>query len=195
MRKIPCEFECPFDNYVLDLADRTAPYVYLMGITPNIITTLSNIATIIVVILLFKAKWYWAAFFLLIAYFFDCLDGHLARSYNMVTVFGDYYDHISDTLKVIAVVTSLYLINKEKFYKVLPIIVVLLLLSFVHLGCQELYYGKDNSPTIYFTKSLCPIPSNFTKEELESTISRTRLFGVGTFWLFLILVIIYYDFE
>ncbi len=193
MRKIPVEFECPFDNYILDLADKTAPTVYKMGMTPNMITTLSNIATIIVVILLFKAKWYWAAFFVLITYFFDCLDGHLARSYNMVTVFGDYYDHISDITKVIVILTSLYIINPEKLTRVLPLLVILIILSFVHLGCQELYYNTDGSPTLYFAKSLCPIPNDFTKEELESTIKNTRLFGVGTFWLSIIMIIIYYD--
>ena len=193
MRKIPIEFECPFDNYILDLADKTAPIVYKLGMTPNMITTLSIIATIIVVILLFKAKWYWAAFFVLIAYFFDCLDGHLARSYNMITVFGDYYDHISDLTKVIAVLTSLYIINPEKLIRVLPLLVILMILSFVHLGCQELYYDEEDSPTLKFSKSLCPVPLNFTKDELESTIKNTRLFGVGTFWLSLIMIIIYYD--
>jgi phosphatidylglycerophosphate synthase len=194
MRKIPVEFECPFDNYILDLAEKTAPTVYKLGMTPNMITTLSNIATIIVVILLFKAEWYWAAFFVLIAYFFDCLDGHLARSYNMITVFGDYYDHISDITKVIVVLTSLYIINPEKLTRVLPLLVVLMILSFVHLGCQELYYDEEDSPTLKFAKSLCPVPLNFTKDELESTIKNTRLFGVGTFWLSIIMIIIYYDY-
>lgn len=193
MRKIPVEFECPFDNYILDLADRAVPTVYEMGLTPNMITTLSNIATIIVVILLFKTQYYWAAFFVLITYFFDCLDGHLARSYNMVTIFGDYYDHISDILKVVVIVGSLYIINPDKLLKVMPILVILIILSFVHLGCQELYYNKLGSPTLSFSKNLCPVPLNFTNEQLECTIKNTRLFGVGTFWLSLIMVILYYD--
>ncbi len=193
MRKIPVEFECPFDNYILDLADKTAPTVYKLGMTPNMITTLSNVSTIIVVILLFKAQWYWASFFVLITYFFDCLDGHLARSYNMITVFGDYYDHISDITKVIVILASLYIINPDKLLRVLPLLVVLLILSFVHLGCQELYYGKNDSPTLKFAKSLCPVPLNYTNEQLESTIKNTRLFGVGTFWLSIIMIIIYYD--
>ena len=53
MRKIPVEYENPIDNYILELSDKTAPYVYKMGMTPNMITTLSNISTIIVIILLY----------------------------------------------------------------------------------------------------------------------------------------------
>ena len=192
MRKIPVEFECPFDNYMLDLADRTAPTVYKMGFTPNMITTLSNIATILVVILLFKSEWYWAAFFVLIAYFFDCLDGHLARSYNMVTVFGDYYDHISDTFKFVAIFTSLYIINPDKFIQVLPLLIVLILLSFIHLGCQELYYDKNDSQTLSLINNFCPISTNYTQKDLDSTINITRLFGCGTLWLATSLIIIYY---
>ena len=195
MRKIPVEFENPFDNYILELADKTAPHVYKMGMTPNMITTLSNISVIIVVILLFKSEYYWAAFFTIIAYFFDCLDGHLARSYNMTTVFGDYYDHISDSLKIIAIFTSLYIINSEKFYKILPVFIVLVIFSFIHIGCQELYYDKNESPSLSFIKELCPVTSSYSKEQLESTIISTRLFGMGTLFLAISIIIIWYNFD
>jgi phosphatidylglycerophosphate synthase len=106
MRKIPSEYENPFDNYIINFADYTLPYVYNGGFEPNTITSLSCISCIIVIILLFQAKYYLAAFFLIVSYFFDCLDGHLARSYNMVTVFGDYYDHISDSIKLFTILCN-----------------------------------------------------------------------------------------
>ena len=34
-----------------------------------------------------------------VGYFFDCMDGHFARKYNMVTEFGDMYDYITDLSK------------------------------------------------------------------------------------------------
>lgn len=194
MRKIPVRYENPFDNYMLDLADKATPHVYSWGFTPNTITTLSNIATIIVVILLFKSEYYWASFFVLLSYFFDCLDGHLARSHDMITVFGDYYDHISDSLKTIVILVSLYIINPDKLLTVLPILICIILFTFVHIGCQELYYGEDESPTLDFMKILCPIPSNYTQEQLEQVISSTRLFGIGTLWLSLAVTIIYFNF-
>lgn len=194
MRKIPVQYENPFDNYLLDISDKVTPYVYSSGITPNTITTLSNITTIIVVILLFKSQYYWASFFVLIAYFFDCLDGHLARSHDMVTVFGDYYDHISDSLKTIVVLVCLYIINPEKLLRVLPVIICVILLMFVHIGCQELYYGEDQSPTLNFMKILCPVPSEYSEEQLINAIGSTRLFGIGTVWLTIAATIIYYNY-
>ena len=111
----------------------------------------------------------------------------------MVTVFGDYYDHISDTLKVIAILTSLYIIDSNKFFKIIPIIISIMILMLIHIGCQEHYYNEEDSPTLDFTKTLCPIPSEYSKEELKSTIQVTRIFGVGTLWITIILSIIYYD--
>ena len=34
----------------------------------------------------------------MLGYYFDCIDGPMARKYNMVTVFGDYYDHGTDII-------------------------------------------------------------------------------------------------
>ncbi len=39
MRKIPTEFENPFDNYILDMADYTVPYFYKADLIPNTLTT------------------------------------------------------------------------------------------------------------------------------------------------------------
>ena len=44
-----------------------------------------------------------ACIYYFISYFFDVLDGIYAREYNMVSEFGDYYDHIKDI-----VVTDLF---------------------------------------------------------------------------------------
>lgn len=44
---------------------------------PNMITTLSNVACIITILLLLNANYYLAAFFVLVSYYFDCMDGHL----------------------------------------------------------------------------------------------------------------------
>lgn len=194
MRKLPTEFENPLDNYILDIADKTAPYFYKMGFNPNTITTLSNICVVLTIILLFQAKYYWAAFFIVLSYFFDCLDGHMARSYKMTSVFGDYYDHISDTTKIVLVLISLYYINKDKFNKVFPLLVVLFIMMSVHFGCQELYYVSDESETLDFMKNLCPVPDKHDKTQVIQALKSTRFFGCGTVFIALAIVIIYYDY-
>ena len=191
MRKIPAEYENPFDDVLLNMCDNIAPTFHSYGFTPNMVTTLSNISAIIVIILLLEARYVWAAIFVMIAYFFDCLDGHIARKYNNVTKFGDYYDHISDTSKVVAILFTMYWINSEKFYKIIPIIIVAAGLSLVHMGCQEKYYDSLESDTLDFTKKLCPTKTD-KKESIEETIKYTRYFGAGTFNIILALCVLYY---
>lgn len=194
MRKIPIKIENPFDNYIIELSNISLPVVYDYGFQPNTITTLSNIAAIIVVILLFKSQYYLAAFFVIVSYFFDCLDGHMARTYNMVTIFGDYYDHISDTLKFFSILTAMYIVNSKKFFEILPFIITLLVLSFIHMGCQELYYNKDQSQTLSFLKKSCPVSDKPSKNDLINVMKNTRLFGTGTLFLGLTIAVIYYNF-
>lgn len=61
------------------------------------------------------------------------MNGHMARKYDMITVFEDYYQ--SDLLKIIAILITLYHINQDKFYKVIPIIILMEILMAVHIGC------------------------------------------------------------
>ena len=194
MRKIPSEYENPFDNYIINFADYTVPYVYKGGFDPNTITSLSSIACIIVIILLFQANYYLAAFFLIVSYFFDCLDGHLARSYNMVTVFGDYYDHVSDFLKIFFVLLTLYYINSKKFFNIFPVFVLISLMMFVHFGCQELYYNSDQSETLKFTKELCPVRDKNNIIQITDALKSTKYFGCGTLYATLVISIIYYSY-
>jgi hypothetical protein len=194
MRKIPSEFENPIDNYIINFCDSSQKYFYDIGFTPNNITTLSNISCILVVILLLQAKYYWAAFFLIVSYYFDCLDGYTARTYKMTTVFGDYYDHISDLTKTVLVLLTLYYINPDKFFNVLPIIICFFILTLPHLGCQELYYNSSESNSLNFTKILCPVPNNYSESDIKSILKYTKYFGCGTFYIIFALIIIYYDF-
>lgn len=193
MRKIPSNLENPLDDLLLDLSDKVSPTFYNLGFTPNWITTLSNITTILVIILLLKAQYIWAAFFVLVAYFFDCLDGHFARKYKMVSEFGDYYDHVSDLLKFTALIYTLYKINSDKFYRILPFIIIAGILTFVHCGCQELYYNSDESKTLDFSRYTCPANKD-DKNDIQNKIKITRFFGFGTFNLVLVACIIYYEF-
>jgi hypothetical protein len=193
MRKIPEKFENPLDNILIDISEYVSPSFHKYGFTPNMITTLSNIAAIIVILLLLHAKYVWAAIFFIVAYFFDCLDGHVARKYNMTSKIGDYYDHVSDAFKSILILYTMYYINSDKFFKIIPILIITTILTFIHLGCQEKYYNKDESDTIFFTKNLCPTDSN-NKESIENNMKITRFFGCGTYNIVFALTILYYDY-
>ncbi len=193
MRKLPTEYENPFDNYLLDVCDITIPQFYKMGMVPNTVTTLSNITCILVIILLLNAKYYWAAFFLVLSYFFDCADGHMARTYKLTSVFGDYYDHVSDVTKVTLVLITLFYINPQKFNQILPVLIVIFVGVAIHMGCQELVYKSKESGSLAPLKNLCPVePEDETM--LKKVIKSTRFFGCGTVYATLALCVIYYNF-
>ena len=141
MRKIPVELENPIDNIFISLSEYFSDFFYSNNITPNILTSISNIVCIIGVLLLLNKYYALAAFLYLVAYYFDCADGYVARKYNMVTKFGDYYDHISDITKDILILGTLYWINPDKFITGIPILGLFGIFAMSHLGCQEIYYN------------------------------------------------------
>ena len=94
MRKIPKTLENPIDNIIIEDSENISSLFYKYKLTPNYVTSLSNISALIVIIFLLNSNYYFASFFVMVAYFFDCLDGHIARKYKQTSKFGDYYDHI-----------------------------------------------------------------------------------------------------
>ncbi len=125
------------------------------------------------------------------SYISDCLDGYVARKYNHATIFGDYYDHISDIIRHIFIFWSLYKINPGIFFNVLPYIFIILIIIIMHFACQEIIYGGNKSPILYICKYICPFIS---KNNAESIIKYTKYFGSGTFNFLISLLILYYGY-
>ena len=116
MKKLPFHLESPVDNAIMYIIEYIAPFVYSIGLTPNMITSLGNICTVFFVYFFLENRYFLSALFFFLAYVFDCLDGYIARSYNMTTKFGDLYDHTSDFLKMIAYGYLLFKSNKKTFF-------------------------------------------------------------------------------
>ena len=192
MRKITCDCENPLDNILINISDYMCPYAKKYGFTPNVLTTISLIFCGISVLLLINRNYLLAAFMYLISYYFDCMDGHFARKYNMVTKFGDYYDHIADVTKVVLILYILYIIDSKKFFIIIPFLILFMFLTFVHIGCQELYYDSIESHTLSTLKNLCPVYNKNDKTSIVNTLGITRYVGCGTFTICLMLSIIYY---
>uniref|UniRef100_A0A6C0F3T8 CDP-alcohol phosphatidyltransferase n=1 Tax=viral metagenome TaxID=1070528 RepID=A0A6C0F3T8_9ZZZZ len=190
MRKIHENLENPFDNAIYIIVEYLAPYAHKFGFTPNMITTISNIFAIIAIYYLIKHYFVVSGILYLISYMFDCLDGYVARKYNMVTIFGDYYDHISDAVKFIAYLGTLYLINSKLLLLFLPILIYIGLLTYMQIASQELYYGKQShSPSLSILNKFV---GKINKETAEENLKYYRYFGCGTFnFLVAIISIVY----
>jgi hypothetical protein len=192
MTKLPEEYENPFDVLLYRISDRLCPYAKALGLTPNLITTLSNIFCIITIILLLKSYYIIAIFTYIISYFFDCMDGNMARKYKMFSKYGDLYDHISDIIKSILIYVTLIYIDYKKFLIILPFGLLLFIGINIQLGCQELYYDKDESDFLSSIKKLCPVKNINDKQSISNILKYTRYFGTGTFNLYICLVFLYY---
>ena len=160
MRKIPSKYENPFDNFIYKIVIFITPYLRKLNLTPNQITTIGNIFGITGIYKLYKNNYISSAILYLIRYIFDCIDGYYARKYNMITNFGDWYDHISDLLIHLIYIILLYVkkINLFKYFFISYLI--LLFLVTLHLYYQEKYYNKNEAPALNITHNIIP---NFFK--------------------------------
>jgi len=186
MRKIPIEYENPIDNIILYIIQIIAPFFYFLGFTPNILTTISLLIAIASIYYFMNDRYYLSAGLIFLAYFFDCFDGFFARSYNMTSVFGDFYDHISDAYKFIFLLIAMYLKNYDKFKKVVCVFIFFGLLGFIHMGQQEKYYNKNSSLDLL---------KMFSINNDHNIMEYTRYLGCGTMILIKVLGILYYDIK
>ena len=183
-RKIPPEFENPFDNVLISLATIINPYLRRFGFTPNILTLCALITGVFAAYATWKSWFISAALFTLISYFFDTLDGNMARMFNMMSAFGDILDHGSDIIKYLLLFVALwYTPTLTKRFKTIAICILFVLYVFVsiHIGCQEKSYTKLHPDTLTPLEIMCPHPSY---------IRITRWFGIGTWILTLTCILL-----
>lgn len=186
MRKIPPQYDNPIDNIFIGICDYTCGFYKNFNFTPNILTSISLLLSIISAIFFYYDYYAISALLFLLSYMYDCCDGHYARKYDMVTEFGCYYDHISDMFKYVLFGIVMYYKSKEKLFAMLPIFLSLSFLTLIHLGCQESYTDERiRSNSLSYLKKLCPA-------DPEIALTYTKLFGCGTTNLFVAYVILSY---
>jgi phosphatidylglycerophosphate synthase len=153
------------------------------------ITTLSFLSGLLAVYLFYKNHYILSAFFFILGYFFDCIDGNMARQFNMITKFGDLYDHLTDIFVSVALLIVFIIKNipiKLKIFS-LTIILFFLFLGCIHLGCQEKYYELINKKV-----SNDGVLSKFRNMCKDKTyIYITKYFGLGTYTVVIVLLILF----
>jgi phosphatidylglycerophosphate synthase len=193
VNKLEDKHENIFDLYLLRFIDTHLHIYKRLNLTPNIITTFSLISGLTSGYMIYKKNFKIAGLLFFLAYYFDCVDGKFARKYNMVTKFGDMYDHISDIFKFFLVIFLLYKDNTKKFARTGIIIILLIFLCLYQISCQQAIYenknkDKDNnseSPTLDYFK-----PS---KESCLVNIYDTKYFGCGTAFVFTSIIIFFWE--
>ncbi len=206
-RKIPPEFENPIDDVLLDICEELVPYCVKYNITPNFITVFRAILGV------FTLYYFNSTSDLLIPitgtiifYLFDCLDGHLARASNQVSILGDYLDHYADISFYI--VLMVIMINKT-YSKKIPVLIIILIFSYlacIHLGLQQKVYKKIKNEIREDNKISKDEQKSFVLDEIdeelldslniihvlpENNIQWTKYFGCGTLYGVLLFAIYY----
>jgi phosphatidylglycerophosphate synthase len=196
VRKIPSELENPIDNVLIDIGEYLSGYFRKLNLTANDITSISALTGIYSIYLFVNKKYILSAIFFFISHAFDCFDGFYARKYNMVSEFGDYYDHISDFAVdgiMLYLIARKYLkLQNNNLKKYIPVILIPLMgLLIMHFGCQEKYFKGDISKggLLDYYKPICPIDAN-NKSGLEKFLKISRFFGSGTFRMYICILIL-----
>jgi phosphatidylglycerophosphate synthase len=193
VNKLQPELNSPIDNIFNLIADSQLNFYYNLNFTPNMLTTLSLLTGIGSVYAIYKDSYVLAAILWLVSYFYDCIDGKFARKYNMVSKFGDYYDHISDLIKIVGVFCILYYKisrNKDNTYFIILSILffgILCIIAYIHTMCQEIIYAKNDSPVL----SSYNILPKMSKETCSKNMYYLRFFGLGTIVLLVGLYMLY----
>ena len=185
-RKIPKHQENPFDNVFINFATWINPYLRRVGVTPNMITYVSAIFGITVALLLYNGWYVTAGIFFLTSYILDCMDGNMARMYNMVTDYGDKLDHVTDMIQIMC--TIIVIVIHPVFtlkVKIIALIVIGLSMfgAFIHIGCQEKSYQKQTTDTLSSFEKLC------SDKEM---IKYTRFIGTGTAAIVISILFVYF---
>lgn len=176
MRKITSSMENPLDTVILDYCDPLLEPLAKMGVTPNMITLFGMCVRIWSIWSLFRGDKVSFLIGAILGYYCDCLDGHFARKYNMITVVGDLLDHFSDAMFQLGIVY--YLVSSSTLKDscmIWPIMIVYALFLFgtmIHVGCTQKQYNGSQMETLDMLKVFC-----LDKE----WIYFTRFFGPATF--------------
>ena len=184
--KIPYEYENIIDLNIMKFIDTHIHIYKKLNLTPNKLTLMALITALLTVYLIYKKQYKYAAFMYLLSYYFDVADGKFARKYNMVTKFGDYFDHSVDFIKIILLIVFLYRDNPKKFIKLIPLITFIILISSFHILIQEtLFENEENKTVLGFIK--------FNKKFAENNLYLIKYFGYGTSNLLIALIIFFWN--
>jgi phosphatidylglycerophosphate synthase len=178
-RKIESSIENPLDDIYIRLGASLEPTFYSLGLTPNGLTGISALFGIAAIYCVTIDAFAAAGLLTFISYLFDCFDGHYARAYNMVSDFGDWFDHIKDVIVGIGMIVAV-MVNGTLSWQIkawlLGVYGILTAASGVYFGCQEAIYSAQagaGSASLKPLRALCP-------DDANAAMKWARWFGSGT---------------
>ena len=177
--KLPPELDNPLDTLYYRVCEYTSEFFHKHGFTPNMITTIGNVFRIMTLYLMYKRRFRLAAVVWLFAYYFDCLDGYVARKYKMASKWGSMYDHVSDEIFSVLIIVAIWRINPKLFVWFLAIIILYYIPFLYFYSLQQSYYQDDTHTGLDMVIVYSMFPKT-TKTNAHRILPYMRYFGSAT---------------
>lgn len=151
-----CIDNCFFDKYFFNpLSDLIMNNLRSLNITPNQVTYLSTLSTIISFYFYLKNIIYLSVPIYIFGYYLDCVDGRYARKYKLTSCYGMMIDQVSDVLTNIPYlfVMCIRCIYNLQIIKMILIIIVTKTFT-LSFSFEESYSNiiKNDNDNFYLTK-------------------------------------------
>jgi phosphatidylglycerophosphate synthase len=149
------KYESFADNYIFfPISDLLVTPLRKIGLTPNNVTILSSLFTLSTIYFLHINKIEYACAMYFIGYLLDCVDGNMARKYNMGSKYGMALDMLSDQITTIILLAYILLTKEFKNYWLLLVIIILMFLCSISVSIAEAFasYKKTGTDNFYKNK-------------------------------------------
>lgn len=211
-------FESWGDNYVFNpIAKLLIDPMRNIGLTPNHITYMSSTFTMLSIYYLYINEVHFACIAYFLGYLFDCIDGRMARLYNMGSKFGMALDLVSDNLTNFALIS--YITATKGYYNWYIILIVFMsymislsyglneaIASHKAVGHDNFYNRRKEELLVesgilydlflFITKGSYRVYKfifgEYDQEKLEKWLKILKHFGPGNYALFMIFIILNY---
>jgi hypothetical protein len=204
-------------NIFFPIATKLIDPLRNIGLTPNGVTYISTFFTLLSIYFIYLNKYPLAGLSYGLGYLLDCVDGKMARKYNMGTSFGMALDLVSDNISNLILISYLYFVKYDKIKLwLIPIVIMTIMISLSY-GLNEAILsvkttGNDNfylkrvnelknetnplykiflfiTETSYRTYKLF-FPT-YNEEKINKWLHILKHFGPGNYCLFIIFIILY----
>lgn len=167
------------DTLITKFCLNTLDFWNRIGATPNVLTTLGLVASILSLYFFYHTNSEYAILFLIVRCYFDYADGLLARKFEQISEIGDWYDHVTDWLYGFGIFAVVYKISDNALFH-LSLIGLFTCLYLIHMGCIEKEYIKHSQKET----SISRLRHYSVKPELM------KYFDNGTLYLVVIVVML-----
>jgi phosphatidylglycerophosphate synthase len=212
------KYESIADNYIFfPIANQMVDPLRNIGLTPNMVTYISSLLTILSLYYLYIDEKHFACVSYFLGYLFDCVDGKMARKYNMGTKLGMALDLVTDNLTNIILITYLTM-TKGYYHWYTPLIIFMSYMIGLSYGLNEaIACYKINGNDRFYDRRAEEVSTEsgiiydlflmithgsyslyklffpkYDQERIDKWLVILKNFGPGNFTIFMIFILISY---